>query len=132
MKPRLPVLLFIASLLLVLVTVAAACGDDGDGDESDEDAIRNLLQEHVAAVNDRDFDRIAELSTADFETTSPFRAIEADPDYRIEDVEFLSVTVDGDEATALVTHGGSHQSPDTGDTVLLKREDGRWLVDNIF
>ena len=41
MKP----LLFVAGLLLVLGALAAACGDDGD--ESDEDAIRNAVQEVV-------------------------------------------------------------------------------------
>ena len=130
MKLRLRFLLPIGVLLLVLGTVAAACGDD-DGDESDEDAIRNVVQEINAATNDRDFDRIAELSTADFETTSAFRAIEGDPDFRIEDVAILSVMVADDEATVVLTHGGSHQSPDTGDTIFLRREDGRWLIDII-
>ncbi len=131
MKRRLVLYLFIASLLLVLGTIAAACGDDDDGDESDEDAIRNVVQEINAATNDRDFDRIAELSTANFEMTSAFRTIEADPEFRIENVEILSVMVAGDEATVMLTHGGTHQSPDTGDTMLLEREDGRWLVHRI-
>ena len=148
MKRRLFLFLFIASLLLVLGTIAAACGDD-DGDESDEAAnetairgvgdesdqaanesvIRGVIQEQARAVNDRDFDRLAELVTADFDKTAAFRIIMDDPDFRIDMLEFLSVTVDGDEATALVTHGGTHQSTD--DTILLKREDGRWLVDII-
>ena len=53
MKARLSVLLFIAVSLLVLGALAAACGDD---DESDEDAIRSVVQEHTAATNDRDFE----------------------------------------------------------------------------
>ena len=123
MKRRLFLFLFIASLLLVLVTIAAACGDD-DGDESDEDGIRNVIQEQVAAINDRDFDRLAETHTAHFETTASFREID-NPDFRLENLEILSVTVDGDEATALVT-------TDLGPaTVLLKKEDGRWLIDII-
>ncbi len=122
MKRRLFLFLFIASLLLVLGTIAAACNDDGD-DESDEDAIRNVLQEHVAAVNDRDFDRVGETITANFEAGSRYRAFEANPNFRLGDLEILSVTVAGDEATAMITH-------DLGsDTLLLIREDGRWLID---
>ncbi len=124
MKRRLFLFLFIASLLLVLGTIAAACGDD---DESDEDAIRNVIQELTAASNDRDFDTLAELSTDNFGTA--FRTtIMVEPDFRVENLEFLSVMVAGDEATVVITHGGSHQGTDTA---LLKREDGRWLVDSI-
>ncbi len=130
MKRRLFLFLFIASLLLVLGAIAAACGDDDDGDESDEDAIRNVVQEHVVAANDRDFDWFAENSTANLETTSAFRTFMNDPNFRLENLEITSVMVAGDEATVTVNHGGSHQS--TGDTMILKREDGRWLIDNIF
>ncbi len=130
MKRPLFLFLFIASLLLVLGTIAAACGDDDDGDESDEGAIRNVVQEHTAATNDRDFDRLAELSTANFETTRAFRILMDFPDFTIENLEFLSVMIAGDEATVMFTHGGTHHQGT--DTMLLKREDGRWLVDNIF
>ncbi len=125
MKPRLSVLLFIASLLLVLVTIAAACGDD---DESDEDAIRSVIQEHTAATNDRDFDRLAETSTANFEKGEDFQFVIDNPDFRVEILEILSVMVAGDEATAVFTFtlGGTHQSTET---FVLKREDGRWLID---
>ena len=131
MKQRLIGLLTIAALLLVLGTLAAACGDDGDdGDETDEDAVRNAVQEVTAAVNDRDFDRLAELSTANFETTTNFRIIVDDPDFRLENLEIISVTVTGDEATVLTTTSEDGQTDQ--DTVLLKREDGyRWLVDII-
>ena len=130
MRRRLFVPMLVAALLLVLGAIAAACGDDDDGDESDEDAIRNVVQEHVAVFNDRDFDRIAELTTANFETTAAFRTFMNDPNFRLENLEITSVMVAGDEATVTVNHGGSHQS--TGDRILLKREDGRWLIDNIF
>ena len=119
MKPRLFVLLFIAALLLVLVTIAAACGDDGD--ESDEDAIRNVVQEQTAAVNDRDFDRLAELTTANYD----LQFIIDNPGFRYEILEILSVMVAGDEATVMLTHGGTNQGTDAW---FLKREDGRWLV----
>ncbi len=130
MKQRLIGLLTIAALLLVLGTLAAACGDDGDdGDETDEDAVRNAVQEVTAAVNDRDFDRLAELSTANFETTTAFQIIMDDPDFRLENLEILSVTIAGDGATVLTTTTEDGQTDQ--DTVLLKREDGRWLVDII-
>ena len=45
--------------------------------------------------------------------------------FRVEDLEILSVTVAGDEATVMITYGGSHRGRGT---VLLKREDGRWLI----
>ncbi len=126
MKRRLFLFLFIASLLLVLGTIAAACGDDDDGDESDEDAIRNVILEQAAATNDRDFDRIAEVSTANFETTEfGFQFIMDNPDFMLENLEILSVTVAGDEAVVSTT-------TDLGPaTVLLKREDGRCHVDII-
>ena len=124
MKPRLFVLLSLWALL-ALAFLAIACGDNGNGGGSDEDAIRDAVQEVAAAVNDRDFDRLAELSTANFETTTNFRIIMDDPDFRLENLEILSVTVAGDEATVLTTDTAGQQ------TVLLKREDGRWLVDII-
>ncbi len=127
MKPRLFVPLFALAMLLTLGTLAAACGDDGD--ESDEDAIRNVVQEVAAVVNDRDFDRLAELSTANFETTTAFQAIMDDPDFKLENLEILSVTITGDGATVLTTTTEDGQTDQ--ETVLLKREDGRWLVDII-
>ncbi len=127
MNPRLFVPLFAVAMLLTF-GLAAACGDDGD--ESDEDAIRIVVHEVAAAVNDRDFDRLAELSTANFETTTNFRIIMDDPDFRLENLEIISVTVTGDEATVLTTTSEDGQTDQ--DTVLLKREDGyRWLVDII-
>ena len=125
MKPRLFVPLFALAMLLTLGTLAAACGDDGD--ESDEDAIRNVVQEQTAAINDRDFDRLAELTTANWET-SDLQFIIDNPDFRYEILEILSVMVAGDEATVMLTHGGTNQGTDT---FLLKREDGRWLVDRV-
>ncbi len=122
MKPRLFVFLFVAAVLVVLVTIAAACGDD---DESDEDAIRNVVQEQAAAINDRDFDRLAETHTANFETTASYRLIFDNPNFRLDNLEILSVTVAGDEGTVMIT------SDEGSATVLLKREDGRWLIDNI-
>ena len=131
MKPRLFVLLFIAGLLVVIGTLAAACGDGdgGDGGESNEDAIRDVVQELAAAVNDRDFDRLAELSTDFFETTEVFQIIMDDPDFRLENFEIVSVTVTGDMATVLTTTTEDGQTDQ--DTVLLVREDGRWLVNVI-
>ena len=125
MELRLRLLLPTGVLLLVLGTIAAACGDDGD--ESDEDAIRNVVQEQTAAVNDRDFDRLAELTTANWETGN-LQFIIDNPDFRYEILEILSAMVAGDEATVMLTHGGTNQGTDT---FLLKKEDGRWLVDRV-
>ena len=123
MELRLRLLLLTGVLLLVLGTIVAACGDD-DGDESDEDAVRNVVQEQTAAVNDRDFDRLAELTTANYD----LQFIIDNPGFRYEILEILSVMVAGDEATVMLTHGGTNRGTDT---FLLKREDGRWLVDSV-
>ena len=126
MELRLRLLLPIGVLLLVLGTIAAACGDDGD--ESDEDAIRNVVQEQAAAINDRDFDRLAELTTANWETLD-LQFIIDNPDFRYEILEILSVMVAGDKATVMITHGGTFSG--SMDTWFLEREDGRWLVDRV-
>ncbi len=121
MKPRLFVLLFIAALLLVLVTIAAACGDD-DGDESDEDAIRNTIQETITACNAGDSERVNELETATSTASCP-------PDAP-NDVEVLSVTADGDEATAEIILT-DNEGEETELIVILRKEDGRWLVHQV-
>ncbi len=118
MKPRLFVLLFIAALLLVL---AAACGDD-DGDESDEDAIRNTIQETITACNAGDSERVNELETATSTANCPRLA----PN----DVEVLSVTADGDEATAEIILT-DNEGEETEFIVILRKEDGRWLVHQV-
>ncbi len=112
MKPRLFVFLFVAAVLVVLVTIAAACGDD---DESDEDAIRDTIEEMFAACNEGDSERVAEVASLGCPPGAP------------NDQEVLSVTVDGDEATAEVI-----LTDNDGDAfefiVVLRKEDGRWLV----
>ncbi len=113
MKPRLFVLLFIAGLL-VLGILAIACGDDGN----DEDAIRNTIQESITACNEGDSERYNELRTATGSNC---------PRGAPNTIEVLSVTVDGDEATAelIVTN---NEGDTTEYTMTLRKEDGRWLV----
>ncbi len=117
MKPRLLVPLFIAALVLVLVTIAAACGDDNGG-ENDEDAIRNVNQEAITACNEGDSERYNELRTA---------AGPSCPPRPPNDLEVLSVTVDGDEATAELILTDNEGEPNEY-KVVLRKEDGRWLV----
>ena len=121
MKPRLFVLLFIAALLLVLVTIAAACGDD-DGAENDEDAIRDTIQEALAACNAGDSERANELQTA----TGPGCPTTPDPNA----FEIVAVTVDGDVATVegILTDNAGETYGATG---TLRKEDGRWLVHRV-
>ncbi len=148
MKPRRFVLLFVAGLLLVLGTIAAACGDD-DGDESDEDAITEVLEEMVTALNDRDFEALAPLITANallnteptpealqeaFENAETTRG----PYPQIEGFKIISVTVAGDEAIANVSRVGFfHQeeaasaSETNEEIIILVKRDGRWLIDRI-
>ncbi len=113
MKPRLFVLLFVAGLF-VLGILAIACGDDGN----DEDAIRNTIQEAHTACNALDFERYRELITAGSPGCPPGAPNE---------VESLSVTVDGDEATAELIVTNNEGEP-TEYTMGLRKEDGRWLV----
>ncbi len=117
MKPRLLVPLFIAALVLALGILAIACGDDGN----DEDAIRNTIQEAHTACNTGDFERYRELRTAGSPGCPPGAPNE---------VEILSVTVDGDEATAelIVTN---NEGETTEYTMVIRKEDGRWLVHRV-
>ncbi len=118
MKPRLSVLLFVAGLL-VLGILAVACGDDGG--ENDEDAIRNTIQESITACNEGDSERYDELITA---------ARPGCPSGAPNTIEVLSVTVDGDEATAelIVTNKDGVLIEYT---MTLRKEDGSWLVHRV-
>ncbi len=115
MKPRPFVFLFVVALLLVLGAIAAACGDD---DGSDEDAITEVLEESITACNAGDSERYNELRTANGPTC---------PSGAPNDQEVLSVTVDGDEATAEVILTGNEGELKEF-TVVLRKEDGRWLL----
>ncbi len=115
MKRRLFVLLFVAGLL-VLGILAIACGDDGG--ENDEDASRNTIQEAITACNAGDSERYNELRTAGGPSCPPGAPNE---------LEVLSVTVDGDEATAEIILTDNEGEPNEF-TVVLRKEDGRWLL----
>ena len=130
MKPRFFVLLFITAVLFVLGTLAPACGDNGD----DEDTIRDKVEELVEVLNDRDFDRLAEIVTADFLDVEPTaealeEALKAlttfpNPPYpQIRGLQILSVEVDGDEALVVAERSGGI----TANIRLVKQGD-RWLV----
>ncbi len=122
MKPRLFVFLFVVALLLVLGAIAAACGDNGD--ESDEDAIRDTLQMFATACNERDSDRHTELSTANF--VANFGC----PSGGFQDLEILSVTVDGDQASAVTTRTIGDST--SRETLGLVKEDDRWLLNDVI
>ncbi len=114
MKPRLCVLLFVDGLL-VLGILAIACGDDGGG--NDEDAIRETLHTVIDACNAEESERVAELETS---------ARPGCPPGAPNDVEVLSVTIDGDEATA-VTIRTDNEGETHEEAVVLRKEDGSWL-----
>ncbi len=115
--------------LLTLLTVpmlALACGGDGN----DEDAVRATIEEFVAAVNDQDYDKLAQLVTAntfDVEPTPEVLKEALGPSITLEDLEIVSVAVDGDKATAEITRTVD------GRTVRaiqsLVKVDGRWRLD---
>ncbi len=119
MKRRLFLFLFIASPLLVLVTIAAACGDD-DGDESDEDAIRDTVQMTATACNEGDSEKLAELSTL---------SISDCPSGGIQDLEILSVTVDGDRAKVVTTRAAGDRT--TRESLTIVKIDDRWLLSDV-
>lgn len=116
MKRRPLASVFIPGLLLVLGVLAIACGDDDGG--ADEDAIRDTIQEVIAACNEGDSARVGELETINRPGCPPNAP---------NDVEVLSVTVDGDEATVETIrsdiYGDRFEEP-----VVLRKERGRWLV----
>ncbi len=137
MKPRLIVPLFVAGLL-VLGILAIACGDDGG--ENDEDAITEVLEEMVAAVNDRDFEALAPLITANaFLDTEPIpealqEALEnaekiRGPYGQVTGFKIISVMVFGDKAVATVSLTIAGETTQEG--IPLVKQDGRWLIDGI-
>ncbi len=113
-------------LLLALPLLALACGGDGN----DEDVVRATIEEFVAAVNDQDYDKLAQLVTAntfDVEPTPEVLKEALGPSITLEDLEIVSVAVDGDKATAEITRTVD------GRTVRaiqsLVKVDGRWRLD---
>ena len=127
MKPRLFVLLFIASLLLVLGALAAACGDGDDG-ENDEDAIRDAFEVFAEAQNNfaEGPDRIAEIATERF-------LADWDPTLIVEDPQILSVSVTevGGQKIATVKGTRTENGETIEATLTFVKEDGRWLIDNV-
>ncbi len=131
MKRRLFLFLFIAALLLVLGAIATACGDD-DGGENDEgiasrsylklaeDSIRNTIQEANRACNEGEFARQAEFVAAGGPGC---------PAGAPNDVEVLSVTIDGDEATAETIR--TDNEGETHEETVVFRKDGRWLIQSV-
>ncbi len=141
MNRRLVLFPFIASLLLVLGTIVAACGGDGGGDESDEDAITEVLEEMVSALNDRDFEALAPLITANaFLDTEPIpealqEALEnaektLGPFPQIEGFKIMSVTVAGDDAIATFSRIGA-AGETVEEAIPLVKQDGSWLIEAI-
>lgn len=105
-----------AAGLLALGILAIACGDNGGG--NDDPAIRDVLQESVTACNEGDSVRMNELTTASGLACPP------DPP---NDLEIVSVTIEGDEATAEIILTDNEGAPNEY-TMELRKEDGRWLV----
>jgi ketosteroid isomerase-like protein len=134
MKLRLFAVFVVAALLLGLGTLAGACGDNGN----DEDAIRATVEELAEVLNERDFDRLAEMVTADFLDVEPtaealeeaLKELEGlhGPYPIIRNLEILAVVVEGDQATAAVERQGEDGGKIPA-TVRLVKQDGRWLVD---
>jgi hypothetical protein len=107
--------------------VALACGGGND-----EDVVRATIEEFVAAVNDQDYDKLAQLVTAntfDVEPTPEALKEALGPSITIEDLEIVSVAVEGDKASAEITRTVD------GRTVRaiqsLVKVDSRWLLDRV-
>ncbi len=118
MKQRLFVFLFVAAVLVVLVAIAAACGDNGDG--NDEDAIRDTVRMTATACNEGDSEKLAELSTL---------SISDCPSGGIQDLEILSVTVDGDRAKVVTTRAAGDRT--TRESLTIVKIDDRWLLSDV-
>jgi len=115
-------------LMLPFATLAiAACGRGA----SEEDAVRDAVREAVAAFNNKDFDKLADRLTANFygfePTAEALEGLLADSATRIEDLQLVSVTVEGQEATAEITRTQNGEA--ARETILLVKVGGRWRLD---
>ncbi len=118
----------LGGIALLTLVLGVACGGGGN----DEDVVRATIEEFVAAVNDQDYDKLAQLVTAntfDVEPTPEALKDAMGPSITIEDLEIVSVAVDGDKATAEITRTVD------GRTVRviqsLVEVDGRWRLDSV-
>ena len=131
MTPRLFVLLFVAGLL-VLGILAIACGDDGG--ENDEDAIRDTLQAVTDACNAGDSVRVQELETSALPGCSSVGTEEPGGSHRPDEVEILSVTIEGDQAQVDTIHFHNGE-PENGEPeieyLIFRKEDGSWLFHGV-
>lgn len=114
--------------LLTVPMLALACGGGND-----EDAVRDAVREWVTAFNDEDFDQLRQLVTANLFGVDPaaedFEEALGEFAVKIENLEFLSVTVDGDKATAEITRIQDGRT--LHDTMFLVKVDSRWLLDRL-
>ena len=114
--------------LLTVPMLALACGGGND-----EDAVRDAVREWVTAFNDEDFDQLRQLVTANLFGVDPaaedFEEALGEFAVKIENLEFLSVTVDGDKATAEITRIQDGRT--LHDTMFLVKVDSRWLMDRL-
>jgi hypothetical protein len=118
-----------ALIALLAAPFAVACGRD------DEAGVRETLAAFADAAARKDYQRLCDElfsrglageagRTLPCEVALRTSALD---DARRPRIEVLSVTVDGDTATAVVRSRAANQ-PASDDTVRLVREDGAWRI----
>ena len=118
------------SLLLALPLLVLACKGDGGG--NDEEAVRDTIRQAAVAKNDHDYDQLSQLVTANFYGVEPNpEALEdfLNQSLRIENLEIVSVTVAGDEATAEIAR--TEHGELIRETMFLLKVSGRWRLDRM-
>ena len=132
MRSRFTRALALTGVLVAAAFGASACGGDGD---SDEDQIKDVINE---AVTTTDTSACTDLVTENFvETTygeadDPQAACEQDVEDSTNDpdsLDFESIEVDGDSATTDVTFNGGENDGRTA-TIGLVKEGDDWKVDS--
>ncbi len=119
--------LFLGVLMLALSAIVN-CGGGGN----DEDEVRDTIREVVTAINDQDAEKLSQLVTANLFGVEP--TPEALEDllgafFKIENLEIVSVTADGDRATAEITR--TEDGATVREIMSLVKVDGRWRLDNV-
>ncbi len=95
-----------------------------------EEDVRDTLLETVDAVNNQDFNKLAQLITVNtFGTEPTAEALERDlpsRGFKIENLEIVSVSVAGNEATIEIARADGDVP--IRETANLIKSDGRWRV----
>lgn len=119
-------------VVAVVALALAGCGGSGETTVSPEDEARAVAEDFTVAAGSKDYAGMCDLFTQDYRESFTTDLGGGDPivceDYggrgalgspAFQGLEVTGVTVDGDEATATFSPGGS---------VEMQDEDGEWRI----